>query len=122
MLISSSNEKVFQWEENLCQCLFFHTSQKAQLRAPLSPLQTAWTGFDLIYIAVGHPQQARSGGNSNCKLGLLYSVSHNALVEYKDLAVAISTRARPAEDDPLLYKYGRCKRTHTGNTDFIVDK
>jgi len=23
-----------------------YTSQKAQLRAPLSPLQTAWTGFD----------------------------------------------------------------------------
>jgi len=31
---------------HLCQCLFSHTSQKAQLRAPLSPLQTAWTGFD----------------------------------------------------------------------------
>jgi len=30
----------------LFQCLFSHTSQKAQLRAPLSPLQTAWTGFD----------------------------------------------------------------------------
>ena len=28
------------------KCLFSHTSQKAQLRAPLSPLQTAWTGFD----------------------------------------------------------------------------
>jgi len=30
----------------LLQCLFSHTSQKAQLRAPLSPLQAAWTGFD----------------------------------------------------------------------------
>ena len=39
-------EKVCQWEGHLCQCLFSHTSQKAQLRAPLSPLQTAWTGFD----------------------------------------------------------------------------
>jgi len=28
------------------KCLFTFTSQKAQLRAPLSPLQTAWTGFD----------------------------------------------------------------------------
>jgi len=26
--------------------MFYHTSQKAQLRAPLSPLQTAWTSFD----------------------------------------------------------------------------
>ena len=31
-------------------------------------------------------------------------VSHNAPVEYKDLGVAISTRAGPAEDDPPLYK------------------
>ena len=30
----------------LCQCLSTYTSQKAQLRAPLSPLQTAWTSFD----------------------------------------------------------------------------
>ena len=30
----------------MCQCLFSNTSQKAQLRAPLSPLQTAWTGFN----------------------------------------------------------------------------
>ena len=37
-------KKVCQWEGHLCQCLFSHTSQKAQLRAPLSPLQTAWTG------------------------------------------------------------------------------
>jgi len=29
-----------------CQCLSSYTSQKAELRAPLSPLQTAWTGFD----------------------------------------------------------------------------
>jgi len=42
----AKNEKVCQWEGHLCQCLFSHTSQKAQLRAPLSPLQTAWTGFD----------------------------------------------------------------------------
>ena len=28
------------------QCLFSRTSQKAQLRAPFSPLQTVWTGFD----------------------------------------------------------------------------
>ena len=42
----AKNEKVCQWEEHLCQCLFSHTFQKAQLRAPLSPLQTAWTGFD----------------------------------------------------------------------------
>jgi len=28
------------------KCLFSHTSQKVQLRVPLSPLQTAWTGFD----------------------------------------------------------------------------
>ena len=33
------------------------TSQKAQIRATLSPFQTAWTGFNL-YIAAGHPQQA----------------------------------------------------------------
>jgi len=32
-------------ETGFCQCLFFNTSQKAQLRAPLSPLQTAWIGF-----------------------------------------------------------------------------
>ena len=50
-------------------CLFSITSEKAQLRAPLSSLQTAWTGFDpYLYIAVGHPQQARSCGNSNCKV------------------------------------------------------
>ena len=30
----------------ITKCLFSHTSQKAQLRAPLSPLQTAWTSFD----------------------------------------------------------------------------
>jgi len=32
----------------IAKCLFSHTSQRAQLklRAPLSPLQTAWTGFD----------------------------------------------------------------------------
>ena len=35
-----------------------------------------------------------------------HCVSHNAPVEYKDLAVAISTRAGPAEDDPPLYKLG----------------
>ena len=29
-----------------CQMFVSHTSQKAQLRAPLSPLQTTWTGFD----------------------------------------------------------------------------
>ena len=28
-----------------CQCLFSITSRKAQLRAPLSPLQTTWTTF-----------------------------------------------------------------------------
>ena len=35
-----------------------------------------------------------------------HCVSYNAPVEYKDLAVAISTRAGPAEDDPPLYKLG----------------
>jgi len=30
----------------VAKCLFSHTSQKAELRAPLSPLQTAWTSFD----------------------------------------------------------------------------
>jgi len=32
--------------EKVCQCLFSNTSQKAQLRVPLSPLQTAWTSFN----------------------------------------------------------------------------
>jgi len=39
-------KKGYQWEGIDARCLFSHTSQKAQLRAPLSPLQTAWTGFD----------------------------------------------------------------------------
>ena len=29
------------------------TSQNAQLRAPLSPLQTAWTGFDPYFYSGG---------------------------------------------------------------------
>ena len=36
------------------------TSQNAQLRTPLSSLQTAWTSLNpylFIYLAVGHPQQ-----------------------------------------------------------------
>ena len=44
------------------KCLFFHTSQKAQLRAPLSPLQTAWTGFD---------PNLYSGGSSSAGPALL---------------------------------------------------
>jgi len=32
--------------KSFCQYLFSITSRKTQLRAPLSPLQTAWTGFD----------------------------------------------------------------------------
>ena len=68
-----------------CQCLFSITSWIAQSRAPFSPLQTTWTGFD-PNIAVGDPQQARSGGSSNCKVfymlfppehGLLRMTHHN---------------------------------------------
>ena len=68
-------EKVCQWEGHLCQCLFSHTSQKAQLRAPLSPLQIAWTGFDpysySMWVILSRP---RSGGNS-CYL--LYNKGRN---------------------------------------------
>jgi len=39
-----------------------------------------------------------------CSGGVAGIVSHNSLLSIKDLAVAISTRARPAEDDPMLYK------------------
>ena len=35
----------------VAKCLFSHTSQKAQLRAPLSPLQTAWTGLENKHLA-----------------------------------------------------------------------
>jgi len=55
---------------------------KAQLRAPLSPLQTAWTSFD---------SNLYSSGSSS---------AGPALVE---IATA---RAGPAEDDPPLYKLG----------------
>jgi len=50
-------------DANICSL----TLPKKLNKAPLSPLQTAWTGFD-PYLAVGHPQQAHSGGNSKCKI------------------------------------------------------
>ena len=40
-------KKVCQWEGHFCQMLACSLAPpKTQLRAPLSPLQTAWTGFD----------------------------------------------------------------------------
>ena len=52
-----------------CQCLFSNTSQKAQLRAPLSPLQTAWTCFDpCLYSGGSSFSRPCSGGKSNCKI------------------------------------------------------
>jgi len=50
-----------------------------------SLLQTAWTGFD--------PNLYSGGSSSACPAPV-------------DLAVTISTRAGPAEDDPPLYNLG----------------
>jgi len=65
------------------KCLFSHTSQKAQLRAPLSPLQTAWTDLAKAYAnnlwsvtepeAVGVP-----GWQTGAKALCLYSQSSQA--------------------------------------------
>ena len=84
-----------------------HLPKKVQLRAPLSPLQTAWTGL-----------QARPQGTDSTSLDGVECTAHHSgsrgvadivsitmpLLSIKDLAVAISTRAGPAEDDPPLYK------------------
>jgi len=43
---------------------------KSLIESSTLSLQTAWTGFDLIHIAVGHPQQAPACWkvHSNCKI------------------------------------------------------
>ena len=46
------------YKGHVFKCLFSHTSQKAQLRAPLSPLQTAWTSFNPILYSGGSLVQA----------------------------------------------------------------
>jgi len=90
--------------------MFFcsNTSQKAQLRAPLSHLQTAWTSFYPNLYSGGWQQPWWSGMHCipSWLQGCRHCVSHNAPVEYKDFAVAISTREGSAEDDPPRYKLG----------------
>ena len=45
------------------------TSQNAQLRAPLSPLQTAWTGLNPYLYSGGSSSAGPSlANNSNCKI------------------------------------------------------
>ena len=49
------------------KCVFSHTSQKAQ--SPLSPLQTAWTGFDPNLYSAGSSSASHAlVENSNCKV------------------------------------------------------
>ena len=76
--------------------MFSNTSQKAQLRAPLSPLQT-----DLADNSLGGVECTAHHPGSR---GVADIVSVTMpLLNITDLAVAISTRAGPAEDDPPLY-------------------
>ena len=49
----AKNEKVCQWEGHLCQCLSTYTSQRAQLRAPLSPYKQPGPVWTLINISSG---------------------------------------------------------------------
>ena len=107
--------------------------KKAQLRAPLSPLQTAWTGFDPNLYSGGSPSAGpalveiatapRPQGTDladNSLGGVECTANHPGsrgvadivnvsvtmpLFSIKDPAVSTSTRAGPAEDDPL-YKLG----------------
>ena len=73
--------------------------KKAQLRAPLSPLQTAWT--DLADNSLGGVECTANHPGSR---GVADIVS--VTMPLLSLTVAISTRAGPAEDGPPLYKLG----------------
>ena len=54
----SQTEKVCQLEEQRCLNVLKSFPKKAQLRALLSPCKQHGPVLTLIYIAVGHPQQA----------------------------------------------------------------
>ena len=61
------------------------TSQNAQLRAPLSPLQTAWTSFDPYFYSGGSSSAGPTLVKLTASLRSLcqgHCVSHNAPVEY----------------------------------------
>ena len=88
-IAESDVEKVCQWEGHLCQWLFSHTSQKVQ-KANLAD-----NSLGGVECTAHHPG---SRGVAD-----IVSVTM-PLLSIKDLAVAISTRAGPAEDDRPLYK------------------
>jgi len=85
----------------LCQCLSTYTSQKAQLRAPLSPLQTAWTSFDPYLYRGGSssggpaPVETATARSFILIRGIVTDIVsvRMSLMSIKDLAVAVSSGA-----------------------------
>ena len=86
--------------------------KKAQLRAPLSPLQTAWTGFN---------PNLYSGGSSSAGPALVEIATVRSFIVYTQQGhcdwhnvchtpgarmVSSAFHSTEAEDDPLLYKLG----------------
>jgi len=91
------------------------TSRKAQLRAPLSTLQTAWTGFDPYFYSGGSSSAgpAQVENTSYSLGGVECSAQHPGSGGVADIVSVImpllsiknkNTRAGPAEDDPPLYR------------------
>jgi len=70
-------------------CLFSHTSQKAQLKAPLSPLQTAWTGFN---------PNLYSGGSSSAGTALVEIATARSFILNRGI-VMDTMSATPLEPD-----------------------